>query len=91
MTEITKKEFDELYGDVEVEFSSYYKYTFNYRGQTDDFKTVSISFGGCADDIYKQEVEAGEKVKVKDIEGTYATVYENDDCENVVHSYYEGY
>ena len=85
--EITRKEFNELYGNVEVVFNSYYKYTFEFRGQTDDFKTVSISFGGCADDIYKEQIEAGEKVKVKDIEGTYATVYEDDDCLNVVHSY----
>ena len=89
--EITRKEFNELYGDVEVKFNSYYKYTFEFRGQTDDFKTVSISFGGGADDIYKEQIEAGEKVKVKDIEGMYATVYEDDDCANVVHSYYEGY
>ena len=89
--EISREEFNELYGDVEVVFNSYYKYTFTFRGETKDFKVVSISYGGCADDIYRESVEAGEKVKVRDIEGTYATVYEDSDCENVVHSYYDGY
>ena len=89
--EISKTEFNELYGDVEVEFNSYYKFVFEFRGETKDFKTVSISFGGGADDIYREDVEAGKKVKVKDIEGTYATVYEDSDCLEVVHSYTDFY
>jgi len=89
--EISREEFNKLYGDVEVVFNSYFKYTFEYRGETKDFKVVSISFGGCADDIYREAVEAGEKVKVKDIEGTYATVYEDSDCVEVVHSYADFY
>lgn len=85
--EISRKEFNELYGDVEVVFNSYFKFMFEFRGQTKNFETISISFGGGADDIYRESVEAGEKVKVKDIDGVYATVYEDSDCLNVVHSY----
>ncbi len=89
--EITRKEFNELYGDVEVVFNSYYKFTFEFRGVTKNHETLSISFGGCSDDIYKEEIEAGEKVKVKDIEATYGTVYADDDCTDVVNSFYDGY
>jgi len=88
--EISIKEFKELYGDVAVEFYSYYKYVFEFRGETADFKTVSISIGGCADDIYKEDITAGEVTRVKNIEGIYGTVYEDDRCLTVVHSFYEG-
>ena len=89
--EISRTEFNELYGDVEVEFNSYYKYTFEFRGETKTFEPVSISFGGCSDEIYKESIEAGEKVKVRDIEGKYATVYTDDTCTEVVHSYADFY
>ena len=84
---ISKTEFNELYGDVEVKFNSYYKFTFEFRGETKTFETISISFGGGADDIYKESIEAGETVKVKDIDGRYATVYTDSTCLEVVHSY----
>ena len=86
MTQITKKEFDELYGDVEVEFVSYYKYTFVFAGDTPDGLRVSLSVGGCADDIYRMDVAAGVKEKVRDIYATYAGVY-SEDGEDPIHSY----
>ncbi len=81
MTTLTHKEFNELYGDVEVEFTSYYKYSFSFRGKTPDGNTVVVSIGGSSDDIYKLDVEAGEKVKVRDMYPSYAAVYPGDDLD----------
>lgn len=89
--EISYKEFVELYGDVELEFDYYYKYMFVFKGETEDGHKVSVSVGGCADDIYKMEVHTGQEYMVKDLEGTYGTVYRNGDLTDVLHSFYEGY
>jgi hypothetical protein len=72
--EITKKEFDELYGDVEVEFTTYWKYSFAFEGKTESGDEVYLSVGGCADDIYRMDVTAGEKVKVRDLYARFASV-----------------
>ena len=89
--EVSREEFEELYGDVEVVFESYYKYMFTYTGTTADGKPISVSYGGCGDDVYRYEVEAGQKVKVRDVHATYGTVYEDEEL-NVVHrSFYDGF
>jgi len=85
--EITKTEFDKLYGYVELVFDSYYKYSFTFKGKTNSQDTVIVVIGGCADDIYRESITAGEKVKVSDIEGRYAAVYEGDNSSEPFHSY----
>jgi hypothetical protein len=90
--EITKKEFDERYGNVEVEFASYYKYSFGFRGKTDTGLDVYLSVGGCADDIYRMEVVAGEKIKVKELEARFASVAESGAPHSEsIHTYSEFY
>lgn len=84
--EITKKEFDELYGDVEVEFSTYYKFSFTFAGWAPDGKRLIVTVGGCADDIYKMDVIAGEKTKVRDFDARHAGAYDKHDDEPV-HEY----
>lgn len=61
---MTDAEFEALYGDVEVTFSSYYKYSFTYVGTAPDGTQISVSYGGCADDIYRHEVCNNDKCKV---------------------------
>ena len=56
--EIECEEFYEKYKDVDFKFLSYYKFTFTYRGFTDDGEEVRIGVGGIADDIYRQRVSA---------------------------------
>ena len=85
--EITKTEFDKLYGDYDVVFDSYYKFTFTFKGKTNSGDTIVVTFGGSADDIYKQNITAGEKVKVRDIDAYYAAVREVGDGEGGIHSY----
>ena len=54
--EIEREEFYEKYKDVNFKFLSYYKFTFTYRGFTDDGEEVKIGVGGLADDIYRDSV-----------------------------------
>ena len=54
--EIEIEEFYEKYKDVSFKFLSYYKFTFTYRGFTDDGEEVKIGVGGLADDIYRESV-----------------------------------
>ena len=56
--EIEREEFYEKYKDVSFKFLSYYKFTFTYRGFTDDGEEVRIGVGGIADDIYRERVSA---------------------------------
>ena len=56
--EIECEEFYEKYKDVNFKFLSYYKFTFTYRGFTDDGEEVKIGVGGIADDIYRERVSA---------------------------------
>ena len=56
--EIEIEEFYEKYKDVNFKFLSYYKFTFTYRGFTDDGEEVKVGVGGIADDIYRERVSA---------------------------------
>lgn len=49
---MTVEELVEKYGDVVLDFSSYYKYEFSYRGIAPDGKEICIRLGGNSDDIY---------------------------------------
>jgi hypothetical protein len=55
---MSRAEFLEKFGGVEVKFSSYYKYSFVFSGVTEDGTYVSVSIGGNADDIYRLDVSA---------------------------------
>ena len=56
--EIEIEEFYEKYKDVNFKFLSYYKFTFTYRGFTDDGEEVKVGVGGTADYIYRESVSA---------------------------------
>jgi hypothetical protein len=64
---MTRKEFIEKYGDVDVKFNSYYKYTFTYEGEIDDIQ-IFVDYGGNADEIYRLDVDCESIEKVKDID-----------------------
>lgn len=55
---MTKQEFMDKYGNVEVKFSSYYKYTFTFTGEFDG-GVVVVDVGGDSSDIYRMEVCSG--------------------------------
>ena len=71
MQEITKEKFIELYGEVEVKFVNYYKYTFTFEGQSLDDTLITIRVGGTTSDrIYKMRID-NRSVSVADL-GLYA-------------------
>jgi len=55
-------DFFSQYGDCLVKFSSYYKYTFTFRGAD-----LQISAGGDKDDIYRFTVEPNKEYKVSEL------------------------
>ncbi|RLG57456.1 MAG: hypothetical protein DRN95_05510 [Candidatus Hydrothermarchaeota archaeon] len=57
----------EKYGDAKVKFSSYYKYTFTFRGKTEDGREIVCRVGWTADDIYRFGVNAEEEITVRDL------------------------
>ena len=64
---MTYKEFIDKYGDEKVMFSSYYKYTFNFRSKNG----LLISVGGCGDSVYRFDVEEGMEYSVRGL-GPYS-------------------
>jgi hypothetical protein len=64
-TPMTKEEAISKYGNVPLLFGSYYKYSFAFQGKADDGASVYMTVGGCADDIYKLQVNADEQMTIK--------------------------
>lgn len=85
---ISRKEFIEKYGDVEVKFSRYYKYTFSFSGKTEDGANIHVSYGGNHDDIYRFGVEADLPVKIKDMDPHAGVVERNGEQEDEFYEYY---
>lgn len=73
MSNLTKKEFLETYGEAMVVFTSYYKYSFNFGGEFNG-KSIYVSVGGNADDIYRFNVTAGKEYAVKELNINYGEV-----------------
>lgn len=76
------KEVEELiekYADVEVEFECYYKYTFTYKGLTEEGYLLIAEYGGVSDDIYRHEVSSGVKEKVGSLYPDAIRVYSGDE------------
>jgi len=63
---MTKQEFMELYGEVEVKFDYYYKYTFSYVG-TIDGHSIQVEVGGDENEIYRHEVSANAYYKINEL------------------------
>jgi len=77
MSELNEKEFLEMYGEAKVVFTSYYKYSFSFRGEFNG-KSIYVSVGGSADDIYRFDVDAGKEYAVKQLGISYAEVKEGE-------------
>lgn len=61
---LTEGEVATQYGEVELTFSSYYKYSFSFDGVAPDGAEISADFGGDGDDIYRVRVSNNEKLKL---------------------------
>jgi len=74
---MTKEEFMEKYGDVEVTFSYYYKYVFHYTGTLEDGSSIEVEYGGNPDDIYRFEACVGDVETVRGLEPFSGGVYKD--------------
>lgn len=62
------------YGSVPLVFTSYYKYSFEFGGQSEDGTFVSCSIGGDANDIYRFQVTPDTTVLLGDLEWNSASI-----------------
>lgn len=70
--QLTLDEVYEKYGDVHLQFSSYYKYTFTFISQLKDGKVLLVWIGGDSDDIYRFDVCAGNNGSLNVIKNCYS-------------------
>lgn len=61
---LTREEFLEKYGNVEVKFDYYYKYEFMFVGEVNG-TPIKVGIGGTADDIYRMDVSFDETSTVR--------------------------
>ena len=69
----TKKEFLKMYGKAMVVFASYYKFSFGFKGEFNG-KSIFVTTGGNAEDIYGLSVCAGEQYSVEQLDIDYGIV-----------------
>ena len=62
ITKMTTAEVEIKFKDVSLSFESYYKYTFNYTGQTEDGFIITASVGGDKGDIYRLQLGLTEAI-----------------------------
>lgn len=77
MSNLTEKEFLETYGEAIVEFTSYYKYSFEFKGEFNG-KSIYVSVGGSPEEIYRFDVDAGKEYAVKELGINYGEVKEGE-------------
>lgn len=74
---LSKEQMLEKYGSVAVSFINYYKYSFHYKAELPDDKTLYATYSGC-DEIYKHEVKAGEAITLNELNPTSVIVYRHE-------------
>lgn len=74
---ISKKEFLEKFGDVEVKFSHYYKFEFTYSADLGERIRLVVAIGGSAEDIYREEVGNNEVRTVSQLDPFYGIYFVN--------------
>ena len=70
---LTIKEVREMYGNLPLRFSSYYKFSFTFVGVAEDCVEVVASYGGNSDDIYKFDVRADKDYTINELEPSWIT------------------
>ena len=76
--DITKDNFEDvakiyegISAKLKLEFSDYYKYSFSFVGEVEDIR-IYVSYGGNADDTYRFNVSALEKISApKTLQGLF--------------------
>jgi hypothetical protein len=79
MIKLTKEQFIEKYGDIEMYFQEYYKYSFTFKGTTPNGEIIRVSIGGGSDDIYRLEVCDGNNGTLRSMDPDSGRVYDSND------------
>jgi hypothetical protein len=86
---MSREEFYDKYGSVQVAFISYYKFTFTYAATLPDGKQLTVSYGGNSDQIYRHEVSPDRVETVRELQPYSGAVYDGPDYENEVEWFYD--
>ena len=68
---MTKEEVNKMFGDVSLEFLSYYKYTFTFTETIfylKDMYRIEAGFGGSSDDIYSFTVRVDDPSPFEEVD-----------------------
>lgn len=71
---LSKEEMLAKYGDVELSFRRYWKFTFYYDGKSPDGIQINVGVGGFAEDIYRMEVYSNETATLNELFGCWSFV-----------------
>lgn len=83
---MTRQEFTEKYGSVNVKFTGYYKYNFTYTATLPDGKQLRCEYGGNSEDIYRHEVKVNREETVISLSPHAGSIYEGD---KLIESFYD--
>lgn len=73
---LSQEQFFQKYGELEVEFSSYYKFAFLFTAKHENVQ-VTVRVGGESESIYALSVEAGAKISINELQPSSGWVEEN--------------
>ena len=62
------------YGDIELKFSSYFKYSFTFTGQIGDIR-IEATIGGSSDDIYRLDIDADQIMTIRMLDARMVSIY----------------
>ena len=65
---MSREEVLDKYGDIQLKFSYYYKYTFIYKAVTDVGTIIIAYVGGCGDEIYRMDLSPKENISALETE-----------------------
>lgn len=88
---MSKHEFFDEYGDVEVSFGDYYKYIFSFYGDTEEDGKMKIDVGGDRETIYKYSVSASHSAPASAIKDQAMSGYVFDENGEVVRYFVDYY
>lgn len=85
--DITRSEFYQKYGDVEVMFSEYYKYVFTYNGMLPDGKSITVEYGGDSSYIYRHRVLENFPETISSLSPFKGSVYDGKELIEIFYDY----
>lgn len=77
MINMNAEQFYGKYGKDRVEFYSYYKYVFTFKGKTTDGCDIMVCIGNNHDDIYRVEITSDMSYEIISLMPFSGTIYKD--------------